>query len=305
MRVAPEGLDLRDSDGRGPVLVHSLHGFMDAGEAGRLAVDHLLAALESEVLASFDTDLLVDHRARRPEMIYDRDHWESYQPHTLDLHLLRDGAGTPFLVLSGPEPDWHWERFGTAVRQLVDLFGVRLTVGVQGIPMGVPHTRPTSATAHATRPELIAGYEPVLDRMEVPGSVGALLELRLGEAEHDAAGVVVHVPHYLTRSEYPDAAVAALQHAGRISDLILPDQELRDCAERTRTEIEEQVAESDQVREVVHALEEQYDAFTRGQDRGNLLVEGQGALPTGEELGAAFEKYLAEQDADGGRTGEP
>jgi hypothetical protein len=50
------------------VLVHSLDGFMDAGQAGRVTADHLLEVLDSRLLARFDVDLLHDYRARRPEV---------------------------------------------------------------------------------------------------------------------------------------------------------------------------------------------------------------------------------------------
>ena len=52
-------------------------------------------------------------------MIFMEDHWESYDEPTLGIHLLRDDAGTPFLLFAGPEPDLHWERFIAAVPLLV------------------------------------------------------------------------------------------------------------------------------------------------------------------------------------------
>ncbi len=51
-----------------------------------------------------------------------------------------------FLLLEGVEPDNHWNRFAGAVRQLIERYNVTLTIGVHGIPMGVPHTRPLGMT---------------------------------------------------------------------------------------------------------------------------------------------------------------
>jgi hypothetical protein len=53
---------LSASDGRGPVLVHALEGFSDAGHAIRLAAAHLKAALDTELVASFAIDELLDYR---------------------------------------------------------------------------------------------------------------------------------------------------------------------------------------------------------------------------------------------------
>src|SRR5256884_9929991 len=120
-----------------PVLVQALTGFVDAGSAALLAREHLLAR-GARTVAVFDADQLIDYRSRRPPMIFMEDHWESYDEPTLGIHLLRDDAGTPFLLFAGPEPDLHWERFIAAVLLLVERFGVRLTVGLNAIPMAVP-----------------------------------------------------------------------------------------------------------------------------------------------------------------------
>ena len=86
---------------------------------------------------------------------------------------------------------------------------VRMAVGFHGIPMGVPHTRQLGVTAHATQPELVEGYRPLVDKLQVPGSAAALLEYRLGADGRDAIGFAVHVPHYLAQAAYPAAAVDA------------------------------------------------------------------------------------------------
>ncbi|HSL07740.1 MAG TPA: PAC2 family protein [Pseudonocardiaceae bacterium] len=280
----------------GTVLVHALTGFVDAGQAGHVAVAHLLANLEHRVLATFDVDQLLDYRSRRPAMIFDGDHWASYERPELVLHEVRDSAGTTFLLLAGPEPDLQWERFTDAVLELVERFGVGLTVGLGAVPMAVPHTRPVTVTAHATRRELISGYQPWFGTMEIPGHAGALMELRLGQAGHDAMGFVVHVPHYLARIEYPESARGLLEHLARSSGLDLPVEALRPAALRVLAEVDEQVASSPESMAVVAGLEARVDAVTGELDRRPLLATGAESLPTGDEIAAELEQFLAEQD---------
>jgi predicted ATP-grasp superfamily ATP-dependent carboligase len=284
-----------------PVLIQALGGFVDAGSAGRIAREHLLTTLQSQVVARFDVDTLLDYRSRRPAMLFVEDHWESYEEPSLELHLLHDNSNTPFLLLAGPEPDLYWERFTEAVIQVIDRLSVRITVGFNAIPMAVPHTRPTGVTAHATRRELITGYEPWLRRVQVPGSAGHLLEFRLGQTGHDAIGFAVHVPHYLAQSEYPAAAERLLTAVSKATGLLLPTESLRAAAEVARAEIDQQIGQADEAAAVVRSLEEQYDAFVRGQEGTNLLAEQTGPLPTADELGAELERFLAEQT----RPGDP
>ncbi|MFL6139414.1 MAG: PAC2 family protein [Frankiaceae bacterium] len=281
--------------GSGPALVVSLSGFVDAGSVTRLAARHLLDALPARRVATFDVDQLLDYRSRRPAMLFAEDHWEHYQEPRLSVDALTDGGGTEFLLLSGLEPDLQWHRFVAAVRGLVERLGVRLTVGLGSIPMAVPHTRPVGVTAHATDRELIAGHEPWLQRVQVPGSAANLLEHDLGRAGHDALGFAVHVPHYLADNDYPAAVETVLGAVSRATGLLLPADALRAAAERMRQEVDEQVAGSEEVGAVVRALEQQYDAYVRGREGGGLLAGGTGPLPSAEELGAELERFLAEQ----------
>ena len=280
-----------------PVLVQALTGFVDAGSAIQLSREHLLEQLTGEILATFDLDQLLDYRSRRPAMVFVEDHWESYEQPSLALHLLRDQLGVPFLLLAGPEPDLQWERFIGAVTGLIERLGVRLTVGLNAIPMAVPHTRPVSVTAHATDERLIGDHESWLQRVQVPASVGNLLEFRLGESGHDAMGYAAHVPHYLAQATYPAAAELLLDSVSASTGLALPTGQLRQAAALIREEVDKQVADDEQASRLVASLEQQYDAFLRGR-RGDLLADSTGPLPTAEELGAELERFLAEQSKD-------
>jgi predicted ATP-grasp superfamily ATP-dependent carboligase len=279
-----------------PVLLHALNGFVDAGAAGRLAREHLLESLEAQVIAAFDIDQLFDYRSRRPVMQFAADHWESYDEPKLELYALRDDDDTPFLLLTGPEPDLQWERFIAAVTGLVEQLEVRLTVGIHAIPMSIPHTRPGGVTAHGTRPELITGHEPWINNVQVPASVANLMQFRMGQKGLDAIGFAAHVPHYLSESEYPPAAELLLTSVSRATGLLIPTDALRIAGENVRAEVERQLIDNQQASAVVRALEEQYDAFMRGRG-SNLLTEAT-PLPSADELGAELERFLAEHRKD-------
>ena len=108
----------------------------------------------------------------------------------------------------------------------------------------------------------------------------------------------MHVPHYLAQAAYPAAAVTLLESVQRATGLSLPGDTLREAAHRTDLEIARQVEGSAEVTEVVQALEQQYDAFTAGPRRTCWASEPE-TMPTAEELGAEFERFLAEQQGRG------
>jgi hypothetical protein len=273
------------------VLIQALDGFVDAGSGRRLARDHLLNALDSEPLVTFDVDQLVDYRSRRPEMTFTQDHWDGYAAPELAVHLVRDLDNVPFLLLHGPEPDVQWERFVAAVGVLVADLDVRVVIGLNAIPMAVPHTRAPTVIAHGSPPELVADYPKWLPTIQVPASVGNLLEYRLGGAGTPACGFAVAVPYYLAQLEYPDAAHTLLDCVARAGDLSLPTAALARAAEVVRGDIDKQVARSEEIVGLVRGLERQYDDMTAGRG-GGLLTDG-ARLPTADELGAEFEQYLS------------
>jgi len=286
----------------GPVLVIALDGFLDAGSASALASGHLLENSSSRVVASFEVDEFYDYRARRPPMTFLEDHYADYDAPRLVARLLHDANNTPYLLLTGPEPDMRWEGFAEAVRQVIEHFEVRLTVSLGSVPMAVPHTRPVQLTNHATAKRLLISGNVWAGEIRIPSSAQSLLEVRLGEWGHDATGFVAHIPHYLAQYGYPEAASAMLTQIGAVTGLSWDTSELDEAAVERRAEIATQVADSDEVRAVVEGLEQQYDAFHRGEG-DNLMAEGGELsaedLPTGEEIGAQFEQFLAGLDEDG------
>ncbi len=288
---------LSSADGRGPILVHALEGFSDAGHAIRLAAQHLTKTLDGELVASFAIDDLLDYRSRRPLMTFKTDHFTDYDDPELNLYALRDSVGTPFLLLAGLEPDLQWERFVTAVRLLAERLGVRRTIGLGAIPMAVPHTRPVSMTAHSNDRTLIAGHQPWVGEVQVPSSASNLLEFRMAQHGHEAVGYTVHVPHYLAQTDYPAAAEALLEQVAESGSLQLSLGALTDAAVAVRTKIDEQVEGSPEIAQVVEALERQYDAFVSAQENRSLLARDED-LPSGEELGAEFERFLAQHADD-------
>jgi hypothetical protein len=288
---------LSSPDGRGPVMIHALEGFSDAGHAIRLVATHLKETLSTELVASFAIDELLDYRSRRPLMTFKTDHFTQYEDPELSLYALHDSVGTPFLLLAGMEPDLKWERFITAVRLLAERLGVRQTIGVGTIPMAVPHTRPITLTAHANNRELIADHTPWVGEVQVPGSVSSLLEYRMAQHGHEVVGFTAHVPHYLAQTDYPEAAEALLKEVAKTGSLQFPLEPLAEAAAEIRAKVDEQVNASDEVAQVVSALERQYDAFVAAQENRSLLTQED--LPSGDELGAEFERFLAEQSGDG------
>lgn len=280
---------------RDPIpLIVALDGFLSAGSSSVLAAEKLRTP-DGEVIHDFDLDAIYDYRARRPPIMFRRDHYVDYTEPVLQITRHLDRSGKPYLLLAGPEPDFGWEAFVAETIDVISEMGVPLTVALAGVPMGVPHTRPALLTMHGTRPELIDRKNFWNAEVAVPSSAQSLLEYRMGEHGLDAIGYVVHVPHYLSQIEYPTAALALLEAVVVKLDLDLDLEDLRSRQPASITQIEQQIVDQEG-EQVLAGLEEQYDLFSRGAAE-SLLADDE-SLPTGDELASQLEQYLARQRKD-------
>ncbi len=274
---------------RADVLVVTLGSFMDAGHAQRLVNAHLRDTLPNHIIGRFDTDQLHDYAGRRPAVVFDRDHFEGYARPEMALRHVTDADGAGFLLLSGPEPSLQWERVAKTVEHVIEQVGIERTIIVQSMPSPTPHTRPVAVSQFASDPDLLVDHRPHLGTFQISASFNAVLTLRLGEAGREVLGLVAHVPHYLADNDYAPGAIAALASLERITGLSLPTDALRAVAATTLEAVDAQVADSQELVDMVGQLEQAYDAFMAEQRR---LSEAETDLPTPEEIGAQVEDFL-------------
>jgi hypothetical protein len=145
-----------------PVLVVVLEGWIDAGYAAASALTTIKASTELATIATFDTDTLLDHRARRPTTHLEDGVNTGLTWPTIELSVATDRSGHDVLLLTGAEPDHSWRAFAKASVDLALEFGARLVTGLGAYPAPVPHTRATRVVSTATTPELAkqVGFMP-------------------------------------------------------------------------------------------------------------------------------------------------
>lgn len=278
---------------RGLPLVAGLTGFADAGAAVSQFTSNLRDTLTSRVIATFDNDALLDYRARRPTIYFEQDHLTDYRPPSLALYLAQDQLGQPFLLLSGYEPDFQWERFTLAVLELIDVFQAKSMTWVHAIPMPVPHTRPIGLTVSGNREELIETFSVWKPHTQLLANALHLVEYKLQELEHPVAGFVLLIPHYLSDTEYPDAAFSALEAVSSATGLIFATSALRDEGKDFVEKINKQVDSNPELGRLVGALEEKHDSYMAGNPLRSPLIDEDGELPTADEIAAELEIFLA------------
>ena len=280
-------------------LVIGLTGFVDSGGAVAQVSEYLLDELNHRDVIVFDNDELLDYRARRPIIVFEETRITEYRRPQLALRLAHDELGAPFLLLTGYEPDFQWERFVDAVLGIIARYGVASTTWVHAIPMPVPHTRPIGVTVSGTRDELIEALSVWRPSTQVPGNVVHLLEYRLTEAHQPITGFVLLVPHYLADTEFPSAAVTALESITAATGLLFPTDRLRSDGREFLAKIDGQVEGNSELARLVASLEQRHDSYMEDNPLRSPLTDEDGELPSADSIAAELENFLAfRQSAD-------
>jgi predicted ATP-grasp superfamily ATP-dependent carboligase len=276
-----------------PILIVALEGWIDAGFGAAGAAEVLHDQLTTDPVATFDTDALLDQRARRPVMhLVDGVNTGLTWP-SIDLLAATDRDGRDVLLLMGSEPDHKWQEFCDDIVALSTDLGVSRVLGLGAYPAGTPHTRPVrmSITANTER---LAARLPQYARgsLDVPAGVEAALEERFVAADIDAVGLWAQVPHYASGMPYPAASAALIDAAGDVGDRRFKIESLHDDAASTRVKLDQLVSQSAEHSALLAQLEEAYDQAAEN-DVGFDIDE---PIPTGDELAAQVEEYLRDQD---------
>ena len=271
-----------------PVLVVGLEGWVDAGMGASAAIDELITSSPTTLVATFDTEMLVDQRARRPiARLEDGVTTELTWP-AIRVVAGKDRVGTDIVYLTGPEPDFRWPTFIRAVVGLVQDLKVRTVVGLGAFPAPTPHTRPVrlASTVPPQSADLAGRVGTVHGTLEVPAGVQAALEVSLGLAGVPVIGLWARVPHYVSAMPYPEASAALIEGLCAVTGTVLDSSSLRRAGEESRRQVDELIGANPEHLEMVRRLEAALDS--EEASHAGLDVD----VPSGDEIAAELEQFL-------------
>ncbi|HYR62462.1 MAG TPA: PAC2 family protein [Actinomycetota bacterium] len=271
---------LKEPDLHLPALIAALNGWVDAGDAGTTAASYM--ASDGEIIVEFDSDALVDYRARRPTLdindgVLTRMGW-----HELNIRHVR-ADNRDLLVLTGPEPDYRWRDFQTAIVEVALRLGVAESVCLGSIGAMVPHTRstPILVTGKA-RGSLESDMPLPAEHMQVPASALNIIEIALAEQGIPSVGIWAQVPHYVHGTYFP-GALALVERAAGYLGVRLPLNSLVDLAREERARLDTVVASRPEASAYLDQLE----------STGPVPP-----LPPGEDIADELERFLREATGD-------
>lgn len=285
-----------------PVLVVAMKGWIDAAEAAAEAMSTIESQMNPFPVASYNTDVFIDYRARRPTMeIRDGRNTRLDWP-SIELHSGRDSNDRSVLVLTGSEPDSAWHRFSTATVALARQLGVTMMVGLGAYPFPTPHTRPSRLSCTTPSMDLVQRFGFLRTSVDVPAGMGAVLEHAFTDAGIPAITLWAQVPQYLPSMSYPAASVALLDGLTEVCGLQFDRRPLEQEAIIQRDRLDRLVERNSEHADMVSKLETAFDAAQQQA----LPLEPSPApapisendIPSADELAAELEAFLRDSNPD-------
>ena len=284
-----------------PVLVVMLSGWIDASGAAAAAMAALQQEVDAVPLVSFDDDLYIDYRARRPTLELRDGEATRLVWASPEMQFGQTAAGRDVVLLHGPEPDMAWHRFCATVADLADQLGVRRMVGLGAYPFATPHTRPVVLSATSPSKDVLASLPFRTNSVDVPAGMAAAIEQELHGRGIPSVGVWAQVPHYVASMSYPAASVALLDGLATAAGIAVEAGDLRREAVLQRERLDQLVETNPEHQAMVEQFERLFDASDDAVETvADPTGEGQpgdGALElrSGDELAGEIERFLRER----------
>ena len=269
-----------------PVLVAGFTGWNDAAEAASVAVGALAASGEARQFGRFDGEELFDFQATRPQVrlvdgITRRIEW----PENALSAASGETGGRDMVLLTGPEPNFRWRSFCTAVVELARELEVELVVTMGALLADVPHSRPVMVSANAQDPALVEGLDLSASRYEGPTGITGVLHGVCAEQGLPSVSFWASVPHYLPSVPSAPAALALLESCSNLLRVGVDTSQLEHSAESYQEQVSAAVSQDSDLSGYVRMLEERFDS--QAGDARNL--------PTGDDLAEELESFLRDQ----------
>jgi proteasome assembly chaperone (PAC2) family protein len=273
-----------------PVLLAAFRGWNDGAQAASLAAGYLAKTWGAEQFADLDPEDFFDFQATRPHVSLEdgltrRIDW----PETGFYHARPDGLDRDVVLLLGIEPNLRWRRFTELVVGLATDLEIELMITLGALLADVPHTRPAPVTGSASDEELVRRLGLSASRYEGPTGIVGVLHDACRQAGIPSASLWAAVPHYVSLTPSPRAAVALCERLGSLIGVEVDVEELEEAAQSYEEQVSEAVASDEETASYVEELERRSDSIEESTD-----------LPSGDALAAELTRFLRERDEENG-----
>jgi len=273
------------------VLVCAFYGWNDGGEAATLSALFLRRQLGAKPFCELDPDEFYDFQEVRPIVSAGEDDTRRLSWPENSFAWAPLPSGNDIAVMIGIEPQNRWKYYSRSVIEVARESGAELVVTLGGFLADTPHTRPVPVTGSADG-ELADTLGLAPSSYEGPTGIVGVVHEACREAGIASASLWAAVPHYISVSPNPKAALALLSRLALLLDTRFDTTKLSQDAVSFEREVSQAVSADEKISRYVRELESRADENAEA----DADEESPPLLSSGEDIAAQIERYLAERE---------
>ena len=213
---------------RRPVGIIAFGGWNDACDVASTTADFILDAHEkTTILAELESDPFYDFQQHRPTIeITDGVTRSITWPRLRFTALERHDDDHDIVLVSGPEPNFHWKTFARSIVEVLDSLGVEEVLMVGAYVGAVSHGTPIVLSGVGS--DSVSVIRSGLNSANYSGPTGivGVVQGACKEAGIRSLSMWAPTPPYLSGNPFPKAVLALVEKISDITNLHIDTAEL-------------------------------------------------------------------------------
>jgi proteasome assembly chaperone (PAC2) family protein len=248
---------------RNPDLVAAFLGWPDAAQVATGAASYLVNQLQARKFAEMKSDDYYDFSTVRPTVTIENGYIQPVRlPENGFYYWLNKTGVRDIIIVTGIEPQLKWHSYVDVIVDVAIQYNVNRVYAIGGLFDRIPHTRETRMSGLVSDPTLINTLvEACLDPISYsgPSSIHGLLLNECTVRNVPAISVWGHVPFYIRADSNPIVCLQMVKKIAELCEFQIDTDELSNASIYLRDVLSKLIAESEQMRNFLTTLEEQYD----------------------------------------------
>ncbi|MFQ6111258.1 MAG: PAC2 family protein [Nitrospinota bacterium] len=272
------------------VLILAFAGWNDASGVATTSVSFMVDKVSGKRFAGIDPEDFYNFIETRPTV--------RLEPGKLQREILwpandfffcqEPGLSRSLVLGLGVEPHLRWRGFAEAVLRLSRECRVEQVITLGALLAEVAHSRPVRLTGFASDPALTARLGLVPSRYEGPTGIVGVLNDAFRREGLPVMSLWANVPHYLSVTFYPKAALALLGCLSSYLELPLDLTDLEAASRDFDAQAKALLEKNEELSAYVKKLEE-------GAETSETPSPPEEKRQSGEELARELEQFLRER----------
>ncbi len=213
---------------RNPIAIIAFGGWNDACDVASTSADFIVDAHnDPDVFAEVDPDAFYDFQQHRPSITIDDGVAKSLRWPTIRFTaLLRPNDARDLVVVSGPEPNFHWDTIARSIAELLKDIGVEEALLAGAYVGAVNHRDPVQLSGVGSDAVSVIRSGLHSASYEGPSGIVGIVQAACKELGIRSLSMWAPTPPYLGGNPYPKAVLAIIEKISDITNLHIETAEL-------------------------------------------------------------------------------